>query len=131
MSLGACRLNRRILILLVGLGPIFGLMACGGYNNNRSYNTNVKNRVLASQGVSTPTSFGGLRLINGFNDTIVPAAPLSAGNSPGLMALSPTRNIVTAFDANSNTVYAVDATKGNPIGSVKLPGATRDRKSVV
>src|ERR1051326_8442234 len=124
MSLGACRLTKRILILLVGLGPIFGFMACGGDNNNRSYNTDVKNRVVASQGVSSPTAFGGLRLINGYNDTIVPAAPLSAGNSPGLMALSPTRNIVTAFDANSNTVYAVDTTKGNPIGSVKCAGAT-------
>ena len=124
MSLGASRLNRRILILLVGLGASLGLMACGGYNNSTSYNTNVQNRVVASQGVTTPTSFGGLRLINGFNDTIVPVAPLGAGSSPGLMALSPTRNIVTAFDASSNTVYAVDTTKDTPIGNVRLPGPT-------
>ena len=124
MSLGASRLNRRILILLVGLGASLGLMACGGYNNSTSYNTNVQNRVVASQGVTTPTSFGGLRLINGFNDTIVPAAPLGAGSSPGLMALSPTRNVVTAFDASSNTVYAVDTTKDTPIGNVRLPGPT-------
>ena len=123
MSLGASRLKRRILILVVALGASLGLMACGGYKN-QTYNTNVKNRVVASQGVTTPTSFGGLRLINGFNDTIVPAAPLTAGNSPGLMALSPTRNIVTAFDANSNTVYAVDTTKETSIGNVKLPGPT-------
>lgn len=117
-------MNRRILILLVGLGASLGLMACGGYNNSTSYNTNVQNRVVASQGVTTPTSFGGLRLINGFNDTIVPAAPLGAGSSPGLMALSPTRNVVTAFDASSNTVYAVDTTKDTPIGNVRLPGPT-------
>lgn len=123
MSLGASRLKRRILVLVVGLGASLGLMACGGYKNNAS-STNVKNRVLASQGVTTPTSFGGLRLINGFNDTIVPAAPVTAGNSPGLMALSPTRNIVTAFDANTNTVFAVDTTKETSIGNVKLPGPT-------
>jgi len=124
MSLGACRLKKRILILVVGLGASLGLIACGGYNNNTSYNTNVKNRVVASQGVSSPTAFGGLRLINGYNDTIVPVAPLSAGSSPGLMALSPTRNIVTAFDAGSNSVYAVDATRESPIGNVRLPGPT-------
>lgn len=123
MSLGASRLKRRILILVVGLGASLGLMACGGYKN-QTYNTNVKNRVVASQGVSTPSSFGGLRLINGFNDTIVPAAPLTAGSSPGLMALSPTRNIVTAFDASTNTVFAVDTTKETSIGNVKLPGST-------
>lgn len=123
MSLGASRLKRRILVLVVGLGASLGLMACGGYKNNAS-STNVKNRVVASQGVTTPTSFGGLRLINGFNDTIVPAAPVTAGNSPGLMALSPTRNIVTAFDANTNTVFAVDTTKETSIGNVKLPGPT-------
>lgn len=123
MSLGAFGLNRRILVLVVGLGAILGLMACGGYKGSTS-STNVQNRVVASQGVTTPTSFGGLRLINGFNDTIVPAAPLGAGTSPGLMALSPTRNIVTAFDANSNTVYAVDTTKETAIGNVKLPGPT-------
>lgn len=116
-------MKRRILVLVVGLGASLGLMACGGYKNNAS-STNVKNRVVASQGVTTPTSFGGLRLINGFNDTIVPAAPVTAGNSPGLMALSPTRNIVTAFDANTNTVFAVDTTKETSIGNVKLPGPT-------
>jgi len=123
MSLGACRLKKRILILVVGLGASLGLIACGGSNSSTS-STNIKNRVVASQGVSSPTAFGGLRLINGYNDTIVPAAPLSAGSSPGLMALSPTHNILTAFDASSNSVYAVDTTKESPIGNVKLPGPT-------
>ncbi|HET9305219.1 MAG TPA: hypothetical protein VFO46_04260 [Candidatus Sulfotelmatobacter sp.] len=116
-------MKRRILVLVVGLGANLGLIACGGYKNSTS-STNVQNRVVASQGVTTPSSFGGLRLINGFNDTIVPAAPLSAGSSPGLMALSPTHNVVTAFDASTNTVFAVDTTKETSIGNVKLPGST-------
>jgi hypothetical protein len=125
MLLGACRLKRRILVLVVELCAVIGLAACGGYNNNTPSSTNVKNRVLASQGVTTPTNFGGLRLINGHNDTIVPATPLSAGSAPGLMALSPTRNIAIAFDAGSNSVFALDTTRESSIGSVRLPGPTR------
>ena len=125
MSLGACRLNRCTLALVVGSCAVVGLAACGGYKSNTVSSTNVKDRVLASQGVTTPTAFGGLRLINGYNDTIVPAGPLGAGSAPGLMALSPTRNIAAAFDAGTDSVFAVDTTKETSIGSVKLPGLTR------
>jgi hypothetical protein len=40
------------------------------------------------------------------------------------MAISPTRNIVAAFDAGSNSVYAVDTTKEQNMGHVQLPGPT-------
>jgi hypothetical protein len=100
-----------------------GFSACGGSKKTATV-SGLPQRVLASQGVSNPITFGGLRIINGFNDTLAPVAPLSAGSSPGLMAVSPSRNIATAFDASSNTVYAVDTTKEGAIGNVKLGGPT-------
>ena len=76
------------------------------------------------QGVSTTTAFGGLWFVNGQNDTIARVSPLGAGNSPGLMVLSPSRNVVFSFDANANTVYANDTVKETAIGHVGLPGPT-------
>jgi hypothetical protein len=113
-------LKKRILVLLVGLWTIPGLLSCGGKGKAPTV-SGLPNRVLASQGVTTGLTFGGLVIINGHNDTLPRIAPLSAGSSPGLMATSPSRNIAAAIDASSNTVYAVDTIKESGIGNVRLP----------
>lgn len=125
MSLGACRLKRRILVLVVGLWAGVNLLSCGGYTT-KGYRppSGLFNRVLASQGVTSTFSFGSLVMINGVNDTLARVSPLSAGSSPGLMVLSPTRNILAAFDASSNNVYAINTVTESGIGNVRLPGPT-------
>src|ERR1039457_6613878 len=40
------------------------------------------------------------------------------------MVITPSRNIVAAFDASSNSVYALDTVRETGIGSVHLPGPT-------
>ena len=47
-----------------------------------------------------------------------------AGNSPGVMAISPSRNIAATFDAGSSNVYAVDTFTEADIGNVRIPGPT-------
>jgi hypothetical protein len=122
MSLGARRLKKRIPALAVGLWVTLGFVACGGSKTGPP--SGLSDRVLASQGVTTNQTFGGLVIINGYNDTLPRLAPLGAGSSPGLMAISPTRNIVAAFDSSSNTVYAVNTTTEKAVGNVHLPGST-------
>jgi hypothetical protein len=63
-------------------------------------------------------------ILNGENDTIPRVAPIGAGSQPGLMAVSPSRNIAAAFDASTNTIFAADTTKEIGIGRVTLGGAT-------
>ena len=123
MSLGACGLKRRILQLVVALWACLILSACSK-SKAASGPSNLPNRVLVSQGVSSVSSFGALFFVNGFNDTIAPVSPLSAGTSPGLMAISPSRNIVTVFDPITSSVYAVNATKETSLGRVQLSGKT-------
>jgi hypothetical protein len=123
MPLGACRLNRRILALMAGLCASVNFIACGG-GKPTNPPSGLTERVLAAQGVTTNVTFGGLVIINGYDDTIPRLAPIGAGGSPGLMAISPARNIVTAFDASTNRVYAVNTSTEKDIGSVQLQGAT-------
>src|SRR5215472_3378628 len=125
MFLGASCLKNRVLALVVGLCTVVGITSCGG-SSSTSKVSGLPERVLASQGVTTNVVFGGLVIVNGTNDTIARIAPIGAGTSPGTMAISPSRNIVAAFDAASNSVFAVDTTKETDIGSngVKLPGPT-------
>jgi len=123
MSLGACRLKRRILVVIVGLCAAASLVSCGS-SKTKGPPSGLTNRVLASQGVTATQSFGELVIVDAYNDTLRGAPPLGAGTSPGLMAISPTRNVVAAFDQSSNSVYAVDTTSESSLGHVQLPGPT-------
>jgi len=123
MPLGACRLKKRILVLVVGLWGGLNLISCGS-SSSSGPPSHLSNRVLVSQGVTATFTFGSLVIIDGQNDTIPRVAQLSAGNSPGLMALSPSRDIVASFDSSSNTVYASNTTKETAIGNVHIGGLT-------
>ncbi|MGA8869303.1 MAG: hypothetical protein WB510_20175 [Candidatus Sulfotelmatobacter sp.] len=81
-------------------------------------------RVLASQDVSSLTSSGGLVIVNGQLDVLALISPISAGSAPGLMAISPTRATVLAFDAGSNRVSVVNTKTESSAGSIQLAGAT-------
>jgi hypothetical protein len=116
-------LKKRILVVIVGLGAGLNLVSCGSSGTKGTLSA-LPERVLVSQGVTSAQAFGGLVTLNGRNDTIAPVAPLGAGSSPGLMAISPTRNIVMAFDQGSNSVYAVSTTKESSLGHVQVPGPT-------
>jgi len=124
MLLGAFRLKKSILVLVVGLWAGLSFISCGSYNANSGTGGALPDRVLASQGVTTFSTFGALVTINGQNDTIPRVPPVSAGTSPGLMAISPGRNLVTAFDSIGQTVFAVDTAKGTAIGSLHIQGLT-------
>ena len=123
MFLGACRLTKRILALAVGLWSILNFASCG-YSAPKTHTSGLTERVVASQGVSSATAAGGLYLIDGVNDTIARVSPLSAGGAPGLLAISPTRNVLVAFDASSTTVFAVSTVSEASIGSVRIQGPT-------
>lgn len=126
MSLGAPRLKksvqRSILVPVLGLCATLSLISCGSTKTGPP--SGLTNRVLASQGVTSTFTFGSLQIINGIYDTVPRVSPLSAGNSPGLMVVTPSLNIAAAFDASANAVYAVDTTKEASIGNVHLPGPT-------
>jgi len=73
--------------------------------------------------VASPTAAPGLVLIDGQNDTLVRGG-ISAGNSPGLMTLTPDRTILLAFDSVTNNVEVVNAARGSLAGSIPLAGPT-------
>lgn len=116
-------MKKSILTVLAVLCAAVSFLSCGGKKSTATV-SGLPERALVSQGVTNGQVFGGLFIINGQNDTIPRASELKAGSAPGLMAVSPSRNIAAAFDVTGNTVYAVDTTKETGIGSVKLLGPT-------
>src|SRR5579864_5062619 len=109
---------------MVGLWVCLGFISCSSTGGKKIPPSGIQDRVLASQGVSSTSTFGGLVILDGFYDIIPRIAPIGAGNSPGLMAISPSHNVVAAFDSSSNTVYGVNTTTEAGIGNVRLAGPT-------
>jgi hypothetical protein len=115
---------RKSVLMVVGLCIGLNVVSCGG-GSTKSTKSGLPHRVLASQGVTATFTFGGLVIINGNNDTLPRISPLPGGNSPGIMAISPSRNIVATVDSSTNTVFAVNTATESSIGSgVRLPGST-------
>jgi hypothetical protein len=95
----------------------FSFVSCGGSTPP------LTTRVLASQSVSSPTASPGLVLIDGENDTLVRGG-ISAGSSPGLMAISSNKTVLLAFDSATNSVQVVNAARASLAGSIPLAGPT-------
>lgn len=100
------------------MAATFSLVACGG-----SHST-LTTRVLASQSVSSPTAFPGLVMIDGEIDTLARGSEVGAGGSPGLMALSPDRTTLLAFDSVTNNVEVENTQRLTQAASIQLPGPT-------
>jgi hypothetical protein len=113
-----------LLALLVVAG--FSLVSCGGSSGPTIAKppSAVTTRVLASQSVASPTAFPGLILIDGEIDARVRAAEIGAGTSPGLMAISPNRTTLIAFDSVTNSAEIVSTATETQTGSLPLGGST-------
>jgi DNA-binding beta-propeller fold protein YncE len=113
-------LNKAALLSAALVVASFSLVACGG-----SYSSTLTTRVLASQSVSTPTAAPGLYIVDGADDTLGRGG-IRAGGSPGLMAISPDRRTVLAFNSvdGTNNVQVVDTRSQSLTGTIALPGPT-------
>ncbi len=103
----------------------FSLVSCGGGGPAIAKPpSGVTTRVLASQNVLSATAFPGLVIVDGQIDTLVRGREVSAGNSPGLMAISPDRKTVLAFTSAVNNwgVEFISTATESQLGGLQLPG---------
>ncbi|HWY22695.1 MAG TPA: hypothetical protein VNX26_15820 [Candidatus Acidoferrum sp.] len=117
-------MKRVVFVLVLLVLASVSLLSCG-YSNSSYYKppSGLTTRVLASQSVASPTSAPGLLIINGSNDTLARGG-ISAGNSPGLMAISSDRTTLLSFDSVTHTVQVVNTKTESARGSVQLSGPT-------
>jgi hypothetical protein len=129
-------LRQRVLVLASLMWAVLIMAACGTKTNTNtgtssgsgsssgSAPSGVTNRVLASQDVTSATAFGALVLINGNVDQLAGGGSISAGNSPSMMVITPTRNLLAVFDLSSNSVYGINTSTEKSVGQVHLSGPT-------
>src|SRR5258708_13043905 len=119
--LGVRRLKRIVLVALIcGLASI-SFIACGYSSSNYKPPSGINTRVFVSQSITGPTSGAGLIIIDGSNDTLARASGISAGSSPGLMAISPERSTLLVFDSATNNVEVVNSRTETLTETVQFP----------
>jgi DNA-binding beta-propeller fold protein YncE len=124
MSLGASRLKRVALVPAVLVLASMSFLSCGYSSSYYKPPSGLTTRVLASQSVSSGSTSGGLIIINGENDTLPRATEIGGGTSPGLMAISPDRATVLAFDSATNNIEVINSKMETSTGNIQLPGPT-------
>jgi hypothetical protein len=132
MFLGASGLKRAVLLLGVLVLTSFSLLGCFLKNsvNIKKPPSGAVERVMASQSATAGNVFGGVFTVQinqndqDGNDVLAHVPEISAGTGPGLMAISPTRATLLAFDTVTNTVEIIDTTTEKNTGSIRLPGPT-------
>jgi hypothetical protein len=123
MSLGAFRLKRTALVLVILVLASVDFISCGSSGSSiHKPPSGLSTRVLASQDISSTSSAGGLFIVNAQTDILARASEISAGNTPGPMTLSPTRATLLAYDPTTVSVQVINTTTEANTGRISLPG---------
>jgi hypothetical protein len=117
-------LKKSVLSSAVLIVAGFTFISCGGSSIRTTPTSGITTRVFASQSVFSAAAFPGVVIVDGQFDTLARAAPISAGASPGLMAVSPDRTSLLVFDSASNSVNVINTQRETSAGTISLPGPT-------
>jgi hypothetical protein len=122
---------RKVLILLLSLLPAsLILLSCGYSTPSRSGGgSGLKTRAFVTNSVSAGTGFAGVYIVDAAKDVRALVAPISAGNTPGMMVLTPNRTLTLVFSGNGtqfsdNQFTVINNATEAAIGHVTLPGVT-------
>jgi hypothetical protein len=123
---------KKALILISFLLPacLTGL-SCGGYTAPSSSQTGsgLKYRAFVTNGVSAGTASAGIYIVNAATDVHANAAPIAAGNTPGMMVVTPNRTTTLVFSgsgtqSSDNVLSLISNGSESNAAHVNLPGTT-------
>ena len=122
---------RKALIFLLFLLPASMIcLSCGGYSAPAGTTAGgVKDRAFVSNSVSSGSGAAGVYVVNAQTDVRAVAAPISAGNTPGIMVLTPNRAQTLVFSGSgtqsSDNQLSIVTNASDAVAShVALPGMT-------
>ena len=122
---------RKALILLLFLLPASGMwLSCGGYSAPGGGTTSgIKNRAFVTNNVSSGSGAAGVYIVDADIDVRALTSPISVGNTPVMMVLTPNRAQTLVFSGNgtqfSDNQFSIvnNATEAVP-SHLTLPGMT-------
>jgi hypothetical protein len=122
---------KRIAILLFSLLPASFIMLSCSYSapSGSGGGSGLKTRAFITNSVSAGTGFAGVYIVDAAKDVRANASPISAGNTPGMMVLTPNRTLTLVFSGDGtqfsdNQLTVINNATEAAIGHLTLPGLT-------
>ncbi len=94
------------------------LVACGGSSSSGTKTSGIKNRVFVTNAFS-----GNIQVVDAAKDQLS-STTITAGSQPGMMAVSPGRELTMVFDGATNSITLVNNTTEQSAASIFLPSFT-------
>jgi hypothetical protein len=121
---------KRIVIVLCALLPASVWLSCGGYSSTaNSQSSGLTYRAFISNTVSSGSLAAGIYVIDASKDVNPGRPPISAGNTPGMMVLTPNHVLTLVFSGDgtqfADNLLTVISNAAESVGAhVTLPGHT-------
>jgi hypothetical protein len=129
MRLESQSVKKALLSFLFLLPVSLILLSCGGTPNPGTGASGLPYRAFISNSVSAGTIGAGIFIVDAIHDIRANASPISAGNSPGMMVVTPNRAYTLVFSGtgtqSSDNLFSVisNLTEQN-VAHQTLPGMT-------
>jgi hypothetical protein len=121
---------RKVLIPLIFILPAsVTWLSCGGAPSASTPTSGIKYRAFITNSVSAGTTAAGIYVVDASRDVRAPGSVISAGNTPGMMVVTPNHAQTLVFSGNGtqfsdNTFSVINNAGENNAGHVTLPGMT-------
>ena len=121
---------KRVLILVLFLPPASLLwLSCGSSPSSSTQTSGLKYRAFITNNVSAGTTSAGIYIVDAATDVRPVTAPISAGNTPAMMVVTPNRTQTLVFSGNGtqfsdNQLSIINNASEANAAHVTLPGMT-------
>jgi hypothetical protein len=121
---------KRIAILLFSLLPAsLILLSCYSSPSSSGTGSGLKTRAFVTSDVSAGTGLAGIYIVDAAKDLRAATSPISAGNTPGMIVVTPNRTQTLVFSGNGtpfsdNQFTVINNASETAFGHVTLPGLT-------
>jgi len=118
-------LKRALFLLFLLLAASLALPSCGSNSSSSTTTGNgLTNRAFFSENVNAGTIGAGVYIVDAQKDIDPGIAPISAGNTPGMMVLTPNRTQTLVFSAAGDQLTVITNATESAAGQISLPGLT-------
>lgn len=121
---------RKLPITLLLLMPACLIqIGCGGSSSPSTHTSGIPYRAFLSDNVSAGTSSAGIYIVNAQTDVRGPGTPIPAGNTPGMMVVTPNRAQTVVFSGSNtqdsdNEFSMINNVTESNAAHITLPGFT-------
>ncbi len=130
IQVGVPGLKRVLIFLLFLLPATVTWLSCGGAPAGAAKTSGLKYRAFVTNTVSAGTESAGVFILDAQNDERAKASPIAAGNTPGIMVVTPNlaQTLVFSGDgtqSSDNQLSFIDNATEQNSAHVTLPGMTQ------